>query len=166
MKRAIILPITSFAVLLLLAACSVPFTVVTETSTVEIPISTQFGSGYQEDRVLLPAEARREGVRFTDVRFNYTATTDSGLEADVEIWISQDQTTDGTYNELSDDRIVDRRLSRGETVSGLAQSDALVRALNAGQQYVVVGGFAESLLGGGTVTITVFAEIAGSVDFP
>ena len=148
---------------LLTASCAIPFTTETEPTTLVIPISSTFLTGYRENRVELPAEALRDGIRYDEVRFHYRATTESDLDADVEIWISDDQTTDNDYDTENDDMIVDIRLSSGETKSGWASSEALVRALNAQQQYIVIGGFARSLTGGRSVTITVYAEITGSV---
>ncbi len=146
-----------------LTGCAVPFTVVTETITIELPVLSQFVTDYQEERVELPSEALRDGVSFTNVRFFYTITTDSPFRANVEIWVSDDQSVDGESDPDTDDKIVDVVIENQSTVSGSADSPALVRALNAKQEFIVVGGFAESLTGGGTVTITTYAEIEGSV---
>ena len=54
-------------------------------------------------------------------------------------------------------------LSGAETVSGWSASDELVAALNAQNDVFVVGGTAENMTGSGALTITLHAEITGTV---
>ena len=146
-----------------LGSCSIPFSVETEPAVITLPVQTQAASIYDEESVAIPEQARRDAISYDRVRIYYQIHTDSIFTARVQIWISDPQTADGSLDETSE-KVIDVEISGGDSVSGWTDSVALRAALNARNERFVVGGVAQSLIGGGTVKVTVHAEISGTVN--
>ena len=156
------LPIVALVVVVL-AGCAVPFSYETETSTISLPVDPALAAPEREETVDIPDQATRDELIYDEVRIYYEVTTDSVFQVDVQVWVSDDQTTDDSYSASEDELILDVTVSGGETVSGWSASEELVAALNAQNEVFVVGGTAKNTTGTGTVTITLHAEITGTV---
>lgn len=159
--------LTYFALLLLaavvLAGCAVPFSVDTQPVTVSVPIQSSLFSAEQEETVDIPDEATRDELVYDEVRIHYEVTTDTSSDTEARVWISDDQTTDDTYTDSEEELILSVSVPGGETITGWKESQELVNALNAQHDVFVVGGTARNTLGTGTATITLYAEITGTV---
>ena len=150
------------AVLLLIAACSVPFDV--ETTPVQVELGSTYGTTV-ENTVDVPSEARRDNIDFDKVVVHYTVSANSSLGSDVNVrlYVSSDQTADNSRTS-DDETIFDTTISPEEQISGNPNSEVLRDVLNAGQASFVLGGevTTEPLPDSAKVIVDMYAELEGS----
>ncbi len=131
MKKLVFLMILGIVVL---SGCSIPFSIDTEESEIEIP--NTYGA-YVEVVVNVPEESQKEEITYDKVIVHYRIEKTGGFTTDIQGFVSLDTIADNIENP-NDELIIDESLGiNDDYVEGESESELLKTALK--QNKFVVG---------------------------